>query len=300
MIGVVLLTASATTVATYGYWSKSHSNCGPSNPPSGGGDCVVSWDFTDNATAHAGDPLPTYPGSDPAYSLVVQGFTVGRAKDDWGNPLAYSGVVGDSPNDNNPEATQNTGTYATDWDGSTYGIGVHAPNEGTHWGTKIDNKKNDSQSMYLRDAILMDFENCVVSIDEIGLHKVLDTDFQLWAFAGEIDPNQDLSQFVNYNDWTASGADADGWELVSQNWSSSRVNESVATINSEVTSRYFALIAGGSKYDKGDAFRMLNLTVSCDPDDCAPPGGSGVPAPGTLALLGIGAVAARRRFGRPS
>ena len=298
---VALVAASTVTFAgNKGYYhSKTHSNCGPKTPPSGGGDsaCVVTWDFTETAMG-TGDPL-TYPGSDSAYTLVVQGFAVRR------NSATYGGTIYDRPVEGGtPGPGNTTGDYVTDYDGSNYGIGVHAQGEAyenaySHWGSKIDNLKTGSEPNYVRDAVLLDFGNCVVSIDQIDLIKVLDTDFELWAYSGTLHPDsppQDLTQLGDYDGWAT---DAE-FTLVDQNWSKDRSNELDAVINgTPVTSRYFVLIAGGNKNDSNDAFRIAGLQVTCDPN-CTPSGAPGVPVPGTLALFAIGALATRRRLRKES
>ena len=286
----VLACTASTAFATGGYtWrDKSHS-CNP--PPDGGGGCVVTWDFTDNTTALTGDKTGggiVYP-PEGSYSLVVHGFTIGRKYYDNGSqlPSSFQGSIGDGDS-----------TYATDQTGSDYGIGVHAPGESDHWGTKIDNLKTSGETNYFRDAILMDFGNCVVSIDEIGLKSIYDTDFELWAYQGDTElvgvDNSVVPQIPDYDTWTGNA----DWVKVTSNTGGSY--DRVAQIDSSITSRYFVLIAGQSKYDyNNDAFRVMNLAVNCDPDNCnhTPPGGGGeAPIPGTLALLGIGALATRRRF----
>jgi len=287
LIASSLMAASGATLATGGshYWSHWHNNCGGG----GGGDCIVTWDFTTTAGGN-GDPLPPYTGSDSAYSLVIQGFAIKQA----------NGMVVDRAE----TSSAYSGDYATDYDGSDYGIGVHAEGEGNHWGTKIDNKVNDWEDAQwaVRDAVLMDFGSCMVSIDQIDLIKVYDTDFELWAFTGAIDNTQTLEQLGDYDNWTAA-IDGDNFELIDNNWSTERgSHELQAVINgSSTSSRYFILIAGGDKYDAiPDAFRMAGLKVTCDPNNCEPSGGPGVPVPGTLALLAIGALATRRRLRKES
>ncbi len=278
---------SSVALAT-GYHGGGGNYCGGGG--GNGGDptpeCVVTWDFTDNSTAINGDPL-TYTGTSTnggSYSLVVQGFTVGRGG------YSYSGEIGDG-------AT----TYSTDGVGSRYGIGVHAPGESDHWGTKIDNQKYDNETRKLRDAVLFDFESCVVSVEEISLLKAYsgaDTDFELWAYNGtelEINNLAGPGQIPDYDTWAANS----DWTLITQNYGDS--SDRTVSINTPVASRYFVLIAGANKNHNNDAFRIAGLTVSCDPAHCEPSEGGGdpgVPIPGTLALLGIGALATRRRWGR--
>ncbi|WP_078118339.1 PEP-CTERM sorting domain-containing protein [Thiosocius teredinicola] len=288
----ILAGASSTALATFSHKGGGN-HCGGGN--NGGGDptpeCVVTWDFTSGSNVN-GDPL-TYTGTSTAggsYSLVLQGFTVGRHKDNNGNTLGYSGQIGDG-------AT----SYTTDGTVPRYGIGVHSPGESTHWGSKIDNIKNSGQSQYLRDAVLFDFESCVVSVEEISLLKAYngaDTDFELWAYSGaelEINNLAGPGQIPDYDTWAGNG----DWTLITQNYGDS--SDRTVSINSPVASRYFVLIAGANKKHNNDAFRISGLTVSCDPAHCEPSEGGGdpgVPVPGTLALLGIGALATRRRWGR--
>ncbi|MCB1722282.1 MAG: PEP-CTERM sorting domain-containing protein [Gammaproteobacteria bacterium] len=285
----ILACAASGAYATGGgnsWYDKNH-DCNP--PSGGGGGCVVTWDFTDNATAVTGDQTGggnVYPNTGN-YTLVVHGFTVGA--NTMYNPSSVRGQIGDGDS-----------TYATDLTGSDYGVGVHAPGESAHWGTKIDNLKTDSETNYLRDAILLDFGSCLVSVDQIGLKSIYDTDFELWAYTGDVElvGNDDsvIPQIPDYDTWSVNT----DWSLVSQNSGGSY--DRTADINSSITSRYFVLIAGknGGDYNN-DAFRMMNLTVTCDPNNCqpgTPP--TGVPVPGTLALLGIGALATRRRFAKLS
>lgn len=283
----ILAGASSTSWATY---------CGPNTPNEPDPICTVSWDFTDNTTALHGDPL-TYAGTSSgggSYSLVMHGFTIGR-----GDTGSHSGVIGDG-----------TSTYATDESTSSrYGIGVHAPGESDHWGTKIDNQKYNSESTYNRDAVLMDFGSCIVSFDEINLLKAYsnaDTDFELWAYQGPnelVVNNSVVPQIPDYDTWSATAADADGWARVTQSWGSNTDRD--VAISNAIESRYFVLIAGANKNHNNDAFRIAGLTVTCDPQNCeptipppVPP--TSVPAPGTLALLAGGVLLIRRRLGKLS
>lgn len=184
---------------------------------------------------------------------------------------------------------------------------MHAHGESLHWGTKIDNQKYDNETKYYRDAVLMDFGSCVVSFDEINLLKSFsgsnaDTDFELWAYQGPTEPvvnNSVVPQIPDYDTWIATEADADGWARVTQSWGANADRD--VAISNAIESRYFVLIAGANKNHNNDAFRIAGLTVNCDPQNCEPnvpppvPPAS-VPAPGTLALLAIGALMSRRRL----
>ncbi|MCB1699038.1 MAG: hypothetical protein KDI34_22685, partial [Halioglobus sp.] len=89
------------------------------------------------------------------------------------------------------------------------------------------------------------------------------------------------------------------WELVaSKNLDSTKGITRVVDITGTQKARYFVLIAGDRNGEYNDAFRLAGLRVTCDPNNCKPPASNdGVtPIPGTLALLGIGALATRRRF----
>lgn len=259
--------------------------CGGNEPTPA---CTVSWDFTDNNSALQGDPL-TYQGTSTgggSYSLVMHGFTIGRGTG------SYGGVIGDGDS-----------TYSTDGPGARYGIGVHAPGESDHWGTKIDNQKHGNETKYYRDAVLMDFGTCLVSFDEINLLKAYsnaDTDFELWAYQGSSElviNNSVVPQIPDYDSWTASENDSDGWAKVISSYGGTSDRD--VAISNAIESRYFVLIAGANRNHNNDAFRLAGLTVTCDPQHCEPtipPPNTGVPAPGTLALLGIGAWMARRRL----
>lgn len=290
----LLAGASSTGWATYnnhgcggGHNQCSGNNCPPPPPPPP--ECVVEWDFTDNTTAQTGDPL-TYTGTSTEggnYSLVVNGFGIGRGD------RTYTGNIYDG-----------TSTYAVDPDTSNrYGIGVHQAGESTHWGTKIDNQKTDSENKYIRDAVLLDFGSCIVSIEEISLltaYSGADTDFELWAYTGGTElvgvDNSVIPQIPDYDTWTGN---ADWVQVLSSNGGTS---DRVVSVNSSIASRYYVMIAGYDKMNNNDAFRLAGITVSCDPVNCPPDNGGGggsgggVPVPGTLALLGIGALAARRRL----
>lgn len=290
--------AGATSVS----FATGSRHCGGYTPPPDGGtdpECVVTWDFTDNTTSLTGDPL-TYASTSTTggeYSLVVHGFGVGRKKSDYSSTtLSYSGKIFDG-----------SSTYAVDPDTSSrYGIGVHANGESEHWGTKIDNQKSDDEQKWMRDAVLLDFGACIVSIDEISLLKAYsgaDTDFELWAYTGATElvvDNSVIPQIPDYDSWTADG---DWSKVIASDGGSS---DRVVDINSSIQSRYFVLIAGYDNTNNNDAFRLAGLTVTCDPEHCedggTPPGGGGgeAPVPGTLALLGIGALAARRRWRKPN
>ena len=270
----------------------------PSNPGGGSNepppDCVVTWDFTqNNAVQQTGDPL-TYSGTSNGggtYGLQISGFTVDRRTNNGGD----IGKIRDASE-----------IYATDYDGADgsykYAIGVHAQGEDTHWGTKIDNNHYSGEDRWVRDGVLLDFMNCTVSLDEIGLLKAFstaDTDFELWAYTGSLDTLSfnptDLNTLPDFDTWGSSGND---WSLVEKNQGGT-VNRTVQ-ISNATTSRFFALVAGTQILEWDDAFRLASLTVTCDPN-CEPgtpqpPSSGGVPIPGTLALLGIGALATRRRF----
>lgn len=296
-IPIALLAVSSTSWAC-GSGGGCRSGCGGGTTPDPDPSCVVTWDFTNNGSRNEGDPInPTYTGvvhgdSTATYNLKISGFTVKAGYSQTSNGKLFDGEA----------------IYAMDVEGN-HGIGVHAAGEDAdsfsfpdHWGTKIDNYKNtsgnDNEMYQVRDAVLLDFQNCVVSIDEIGLEAISDTDFELWAYKGaDIDYGQSLVAQLNgdYDNWT--GANSADWMLVESNWNYNIPGDRVASISNKVSSQYFVLIAGGNQSDYGnDAFRMSNLQVTCDPGKCGGGDDGEAPIPGTLALLGIGALATRRRF----
>ncbi|MCP5437530.1 MAG: hypothetical protein H6960_05135 [Chromatiaceae bacterium] len=286
LAAVALTTLSTSSYATYGYWSNNH-NCGGGYTPPDSGGCTVTWDFTNNPSDLLGDPITYDPNN--GFGLAIEGFTIVRESG------AMEGMIKDS-----------TGEYATDYDGSSYGVGVHATGESEHWGTKIDNLRTDNETWLVRDAVLMDFGSCLVSIDELSLIKAYDDadrDFELWAFSGDLNPKAlaGADGLGNYLDWTATAADGDGFTLIGQYgndngwWTPQEITEDISTT---VESRYYILISGKNQSNNNDAFRIGSLTINCDLGRCiTPPDSDGeTPIPGTLALLGIGALATRRRF----
>lgn len=282
LVAVALATLATSAQATYWGWYSHNHNCGDDG---GGSDCVVTWDFTKTAR-DLGDPI-TYDANNP-YSLAIEGFSIVREAGD------KEGMIMDAPR----EVGTKNGEYATDYDGSQYGLGVHSTGEDTHWGTKIDNLKNDMETWYVRDAVLMDFGSCLVSLDELVLKKAYDTadrDYEVWAFSGEIDNKKSLEQLGNYNGWET---DAD-FELVDSVWNGSGWDkpwEITDKFSSDITSRYFILIAGANQGNNNDAFRISSLSVNCDINNCDPGNNGETPVPGTLALLAIGALATRRQL----
>ena len=280
-----------------------------SDPGSGTGeadpDCTITWDFTGNRPADEqfGDPLTYTSLSDPggaSYDLIVRGFAVKR-RDEFGdnNPATATEVLG--------AVVDNGGAYATDQNGgdsgSVYAVGVRAPGEASHWGTKIDNVKASNQDTHwFRDAVLLEFENCVVSIDEISLLQAYDgadTDFELWAFNGDADDlafsGEDIgSQISNYEAWSLN------WTQIEENNGVPSDGDRTVQVSNTVESSYFILLAGTEYNEWDDAFRLAGLTATCDandcddPDDPVPP--TNVPTPGTLLLIAAGALAIRRRL----
>ena len=303
----ILALAVLACTASTAFATGTHQGCSYV-PPGGTPDpnCTVSWDFTQNNTLQQGDePALTYTGTSSGtnggdqYSLVIRGFTIDQSTNNGG----VMGKIRDA-----------SGIYATDQDGADgtykYAIGVHALGETTHMGTKIDNYKTNENGSYdtykVRDAVLLDFQNCIVSIDQISLLKAFygaGTDFELWAWTGQPDElnfsgNNIDSILPNYMTWDDNPGD---WDLVTS-YAGYNNNPTVDVASSPVNkSRYFVLVAGDQMGEYNDAFRLAGLRINCDPGNCdplIPPGGGGgeAPIPGTLALLGIGALATLRRF----
>jgi hypothetical protein len=272
ILALVLLTGAssyswACYTCTSNYTWKSHS-CDTST-----GDCTVTFDFKDPSNIGSGDPLSyaitgtDSEGSELTYHLNVYGFAINST----------SGAITDN--------AQVIGV-----DGASYGIGVTSPGEA---GTS-DAYKIDSYGGY-RDAVLLDFENCIVSIDEIQLDIFGDRDFELWAYTGDSILTADglVNTNPDYNGW----ATADEFDLVLSHVASGTSSTELVNVTTDTKSQYWILVAGGGSNKYDDKFKLSKLVINCaPPQDCngTVPGPGPVPVPGTLLLLGAGAVGLRR------
>ena len=221
-----------------------------------------------------------------------------RVTDPSGDPLVFEDTT----------RTKNVNVYGVGKTGSTLqmfpsgasydtaGLGVN----GISNSHTIDNLGSSSTAMM--EGIVLDFGSYLADIESITLSSdydwyrthARDQDFRLYAF-NAIGPVSEEA-FSDWSKWTL----VDTVDGMKANSSGSRLTKSYST-NGVFKSTAWLVLAMNAD-SNSDAFKFNGLTaslMSCTApgNGCAPGSSSGgVPIPGTLALLGIGALATRRRF----
>lgn len=189
----------------------------------------------------------------------------------------------------------------TQWGGS--GLGINTANDSTSNGTHgIDNS-------YGKDLVIFEFSQAV-TLTEITFGYINgDADFQLFAYSGTGDSDNNPFTGNEYNSTdnnqagqtdSSKGLTNNGWDLIGSYKNASNPTPEVVSIDAKlngqtVASKYWAIGAysstvGGSLSgfdNKDDAFKLLQI---CGDLYTPPGGGGGVPEPGTLSLLGLGLV----------
>ena len=222
-----------------------------------------------------------------------------RVSDPSGDPLVFEDTT----------RTKNVNLYGVGKTGSTLsmlpsgvsydtnGVGV----TGISSSHTIDNLGANGTSMI--EGIVLDFGSYLADIESITLSsdydwhssRARDQDFQLYAF-NAIGPVSE-GAFSDWSKWTLVDT-VNGMKASST--TRSTLTKSYSTDGVFKSTAWLVLAMNADS--NSDAFKFNGLTaslMSCTApgNGCAPGSSSGgVPIPGTLALLGIGALATRRRF----
>ena len=220
-----------------------------------------------------------------------------RVTDPSGDPLVFEDTT----------RTKNVNVYGVGKTGSTLqmfpsgasydtaGLGVN----GISNSHTIDNLGSSSTAMM--EGIVLDFGSYLADIESITLSsnkywhssRESDQDFKLYAF-NSIGPVSEVA-FSDWSKWTL----VDTINGVTDNVSGTKTK--TYDTNGVFKSTAWLVLAMGTDSTK-EAFKFNGLTASlmnctAPGNGCAPGSSSGgVPIPGTLALLGIGALVTRRRF----
>lgn len=179
-----------------------------------------------------------------------------------------------------------------------YGVGVDRDGSGSDYHTI----GNNASSLNWTDGILLSFDKSV-NIGTITLASnknwgdgSSDKDAELWVFTGEA--GSAGLPTTAYSTWAPG---ANGWTLAStvnggeDNTSGTDV-DTFGTANAHYSSLWMVLAANQDHLL--DAYKFKKFTGGICTNGCGGGPSGGVPLPGTLALLGIGALMSRRRSHR--
>ncbi len=272
LLGLSALTACAFSNA---YATYTYTGCGT---PSAPGCTNYTWTFNSTTSASA-----------TGVTSTVGGVPINSTASGWYATNSTSQMTQDTPL---PGVT----SYGSN------GIGVTTAGDSSYNGTHaVDNNTG-------YDLVIFSFDKPITLTEITFGYTNGDADFQLFAYGGGTeDPDGNpLNNAFEYNssdNETSSdgskGLTNLGWDLLG-NYNASNsagVPTNVSTQTTGKASKYWAVgaysaaVAGGSTFGGSvdgydDAFKLLKL---CG-DLYTPPGGGGVPEPGTLSLLGLGLV----------
>ena len=185
--------------------------------------------------------------------------------------------------------TGNAGTQVYAWSGSNGGLGYYANTADSGTGPHaVDNNGSI-------DSLILDFTQAVsLSSVKLGWNGTddgqgtayNDSDMSVYYWNGAGTPTISNGTALTFGD--------SAWKLVNHFTDVGGYTNETATFSTGSSSYWLISAYNGSVYSKGnDAFKLLAVAGSVVP---TPP--SGVPEPGSLALLGLGALglfAARRK-----
>lgn len=242
----------------------------------GHAETFYSWD-TSNTGAGSGDPL-SYTSISGGLAMDVWGMGVGRG----------SGYTNQLP---------------TLWERAVeYSSGIGEPDGSLH---SVDSKG------WRHDALILDFGSTSVSLEALTLVSnsgwytsgEADKDFEVWVYQGAPDldfTNNAANQQAlgSYDQWAANGwvQAIGGSNGLSMSGTQTFRDGGPYELNTDdKQGRYWIVMAGADGSHENDAWKLAGVTAGVTPRDPRDPP-PGVPAPGTLLLMGIGAVALRQRL----
>lgn len=281
-LGLMAYTAS-THAATYN-WSSGFGDCNPTNLPNGA--VVANAGAWSNALNACTTPTVSPSAGAPAGSLTVNVRGTSVSADGTG---LFNGTV---------YSYGSSGLGVVNTDGTTNANGSETTATGPH--------STDSAGRI--DGIVLQFSRAVdLDAFTIGWNG---TDNPTTDSSDNTYTDSDISVYA----WNGTGAaptaydkkSSSGWTLVgtyydvgaSNNTATTIVGGGGATVGGTTTSSYWLISALGSssaEYCNVDAFKLLSVAGTYGVTTPPP---SGVPEPGSLALLGLGAlglIGARRK-----